>query len=56
MRVVGDKEGKGSKGHGIGNESGMQQRGGWQGLRASDGNKGDGDDVGNGDSDKAGGQ
>ena len=27
MRVVGNKEGKGSKGHDIGNMGGMQQRG-----------------------------
>ncbi len=30
MRVQGNKEGKGSKGHGIGNKDGMQQRGQWQ--------------------------
>ncbi len=29
MRVVGDKEGKGGTGHGVGNEGGMQQRGQW---------------------------
>jgi hypothetical protein len=30
MRVAGNKEGEGSKGHGIGNEVGMQLRGRWQ--------------------------
>jgi hypothetical protein len=30
MRVVGNKEGRVSKGHGISNEGGMQQRGQWQ--------------------------
>ncbi len=29
MRVVGNKEGKGSKGHYISNKGGMQQRGHW---------------------------
>ncbi len=30
MRVPVNKEGKGSTGHGIGNEGGMRQRGQWQ--------------------------
>ncbi len=30
MRVAGNKEVKGSKGNGIGDEGGMQQRGKWQ--------------------------
>jgi hypothetical protein len=65
MRVPGDKEGKGGKGHGLSNEGGVQQRGQWQqwkeqwqgGWRASDHGKGNGDgngnDVGNHDGSKA---
>ncbi len=30
MRVSGNKEGKGGKGHDIGNKGGVQQRGQWQ--------------------------
>jgi hypothetical protein len=28
-RVTGNREGKGGKGHGVGNEGGVQQRGQW---------------------------
>ncbi len=68
MRVAGNKEGKGDKEEdGVGDKGGVQQRGQWQRLqeqwqqelRASDGNKGNvngkGNNVGNGDGDKAGG-
>jgi hypothetical protein len=66
-RVPGNKEGKGGKDHGIGDEGGMQQRGRWQQQRgqwqqgwwASNGDNGDGNNnsnstnVGNGDGDEA---
>jgi hypothetical protein len=68
--VPGNREGKGGKGHGIGDEGGVQQRGQWQqqqgrwrrGWRASMGNKGDGDgngdcaNLGDSDNNEAGGQ
>ncbi len=67
-RVPGNREGEGGKGHGIGDERGVQRRGKlrqqqgrWQqGWRVSDGNEGDGDgdgdctNVGNGDDNEAG--
>jgi hypothetical protein len=67
-RVPGNREGEGGKGHGVGDEDGVQQRGQWQqqrgqwrqGWRVSNGNEGDGDGdgdcahVGNGDDDEAG--
>jgi hypothetical protein len=65
IRVASDKEGKGN---GIGNKGGVQQREQWlwrqeqwqQGWWVSDGNKGDGkgygDNVGDCDGNKAGGQ
>jgi hypothetical protein len=68
IRVAGDKEGGGGKGHCIGNKGGMQQRGQWhwlqehwqQGWRVSNSNKGDGngniEDMDNGNRDEAGGQ
>ncbi len=57
MRFPGNKEGKGGKGHGVGNEGGVQQRGqwrqrqerwqqGWLGINGNEGN-GDGDSNGN---------
>ncbi len=66
MRVAGNKEGKGGKGHDIGNKGGMQQRGQWQqrqeqwqqGWQASNVDKGNGNgngnNLGNVDGDKAG--
>jgi hypothetical protein len=58
MRVVGNKEGKGGKGHGIGEEGDMQRRGKWQ-QRQDDGNTGDGggdgNNVGNGNGNNVGG-
>jgi hypothetical protein len=68
MRVVGNKEGKGSKGHGVGNKGGVRQRGKWRwqqerwqgGWWASNSHEGNGDsngkveDVGDGNGNKAG--
>ncbi len=69
-RMPGNKEGKGGTGHGVGNESDVQQRGRWQqrqeqwqrGWRVSNGNEGNGNgggagaNVGDGDGNEAGGQ
>ncbi len=42
MRVVGNKEGEGGTGYGIGNEGGMQQRGQWQWCKSNGDKEDDG--------------
>ncbi len=56
MRALGNKEGKGGKGHGIGNKGGVRHKGRWrqrqeqwrEGWWASECNEGNGDGDGNG--------